>query len=146
VSRVAVAAAAVLAAACGRRPAIGACDDDLRGVYRAEAGDERWMVLDDGATLEAYPLFADNAGSAPGAERAPRVLQLERAGRAIAGHVHRRYMQRSAQCDGRADVHVTRCAGDALELVLGEPQPPLTFAPCAWPSPAPTHVARWHRE
>ena len=52
--------AVVLAfAACSRREPIASCDDDLRGVYAA--GDERWMMIDSGEVLEAYPLFPDGA-------------------------------------------------------------------------------------
>ena len=50
-------------AACSRRAPIASCDDDLRGVY--VAGGERWMVLDHGDTLEAYPLFPDGAAPEP---------------------------------------------------------------------------------
>jgi hypothetical protein len=48
---------AIAAAACRPRAPIATCDDNLRGVYVAERN--RWMVLDEGATLEAYPLFPD---------------------------------------------------------------------------------------
>jgi hypothetical protein len=50
-------------AACSRRAPITSCDDDLRGVYAS--GDERWMVIDSGDTLEAYPLFPDGEGPEP---------------------------------------------------------------------------------
>jgi len=68
--------AVVLAiAACSRRDPIASCDDDLRGVYAD--GDERWMVLDNGETLEAYPLFPDGAGPAPtGSARAARAAGI----------------------------------------------------------------------
>jgi hypothetical protein len=55
-------------------------------------------------------------------------------------------MQRAQRCDARVPVHVTRCAGDSLELVLADPAPPLGFAPCAWPGPGPSRVERWRRE
>jgi hypothetical protein len=173
-------AVAVALAACSRRPPITSCDDDLRGVYTAgTAGAERWMVLDDGATLEAYPLFPDTgesgpasrpagsgssnsgANSPPSLEIAPRVIDLERrsatrpAGSAdaptapagsLAGTISRRYMLRADRCDASAPVHVTRCAGDTLDLVLSDPPPPLGFAPCSWPSPAPPRVVHWRRE
>ncbi|HEX4421373.1 MAG TPA: hypothetical protein VH165_25835 [Kofleriaceae bacterium] len=161
----ALALAAALAA-CSRRPPITSCDDDLRGVYTADpAGAERWMVLDDGATLEAYPLFPDTgAPGSPGSLRrleiAPRVIDLKRpsatrpagsadaptAPAALAGTVSRRYMLRADRCDASAPIHVTRCAGDTLDLVLADPSPPLGFAPCSWPSPAPSHVVHWRRE
>ena len=41
-------ALALAITACSRDP-IASCEDDLRGVYAA--GDQRWMVLDSGATL-----------------------------------------------------------------------------------------------
>jgi hypothetical protein len=163
-------------AACSARAPIGSCDDALRGVYAA--GDERWMVLDHGDTLEAYPLFPDGDAAAPSArdagdtttarlEIAPRVIDLERgdapaspdatgaagstsppssAARTITGTVRRRYLQRAAACEARVPVHVTRCAGDTIELVLADPAPPLGFAPCTWPAPAPSRVVRWRRQ
>ena len=139
--------AVVLAlAACGQRAEHASCDDDLRGVYVADG--ERWMVLDNGATLEAYPLFPD--GGAPGElVVAPRVIDLERrpgASSAPAGTLRRRYMRRAERCDAQVAVHITSCAGDALELVLADPAPPLGFSPCTWPGPAPSRVVRWRRE
>jgi hypothetical protein len=145
-------AAVVLAlAACSHRAEIASCDDDLRGVYVADG--ERWMVLDNGATLEAYPLFPD--GGAPGElVVAPRVIDLARpadpspraANAGLVGTLHRRYMRRAERCDAQLPVHVTRCAGDALELVLADPAPPLGFAPCTWPGPGPSRIVRWRRE
>jgi hypothetical protein len=131
-------------AACGRDP-IASCGDDLRGVYAS--GAERWMVLDDGATLEAYPLFPDGGGD-PEREVGPRVIELARTpgGPELAGTVRRRYMERAARCEAKAAVHVTRCAGDTLELVLADPAPPISFAPCSWSHLATSHVARWQRE
>jgi hypothetical protein len=137
---------AVLAlAACGQ-PAASSCADDLHGVYAA--GGERWMVLDNGATLEAYPLFPDAAGP-PELVVAPRVIELARvrrqAGVEIDGTVRRRYMRRAEPCDAQLPVHVIRCAG-GLEIELAEPSPPLAFSPCSWPpQPAPRTV-RWQRE
>ncbi|MEO7734319.1 MAG: hypothetical protein ABIY55_25400 [Kofleriaceae bacterium] len=139
-----VAALVIMLAACGRAP-IATCGDDLRGVYAS--GAERWMVLDDGATIEAYPLFADGGGD-PTLEVAPRVIELARTpgAPAIAGTLRRRYMQQAARCDARVPVHVTRCAGTTLELVFADPSPPTSFAPCTWPRPAASRVARWQRE
>jgi hypothetical protein len=183
--------AALLAlAACGRGAPIETCNDSLHGVYAS--GDERWMVLDRGATLEAYPLFPDVAGSdaagpgetgpgaaGPGAAGpgalvvAPRAIELERGPAGVerstaglerstaglerstaglerstaglSGALRRRYMQGAAICEARVPVHVTRCAADTLELVLADPSPPLGFAPCTWPRPAPSRVVRWRR-
>ena len=149
------AAVSVLAAAaCGHRAPIATCDDDLRGVYVAEAvgaatraNGEHWMILDHGDTLEAYPLFPDTGGPAGLAtEVAPRVIALDRSAGALAGRVHRRFMHHADACDASAPVHVARCAGDTLELVLGEPAPPTGFAPCAWPAAAPSHAVRWRRD
>lgn len=148
-----------IAVAC-RRDALTSCDDELRGVYAADDG-AKWMVLDHGQTLEAYPLFADvpskgAAGEAP-LEIAPRTIALARStatlpatsGHApdasLSGEVRRRYLRGADRCDATAPAHVARCTGDALELVLGEPQPPLAWTPCAWPGQAPTRVARWRR-
>jgi hypothetical protein len=137
-----VGALIVVLAGCGRAP-LETCGDDLRGVYAS--GGERWMVLDDGATLEAYPLFADG-GSDPTLEIAPRVIELARTTASIAGTLRRRYMKQAARCDARAAVHVTRCAGNTLELVLTDPAPPISFTPCTYPRPAASRVERWQRE
>jgi hypothetical protein len=141
--------AVVLAIAACRRDPIASCDDDLRGVYLAAS--ERWMVLDHGATLEAYPLFPDGApaaaGDATALEIAPRVIDLERRpGATIEGTLRRRYLQRAEICDARVPVHVTGCADDTLELVLADPAPPLAFTPCTWPGPGPSRVVHWRRE
>lgn len=152
----AAAAAGVLAvaaaAACSRRASIASCDDDLRGVYASDAG--RWMLLDQGATLEAYPLFPDADGP-PDAVAAPRRIELSRAAggtaaapgtAALAGALRRRYMRGAERCDARVPVQITRCAGDALDVVLADPSPPLGFAPCTWPSPAASRIERWRRD
>lgn len=158
--------------ACSRRAPLASCEDDLGGVYLADA--ERWMLLDHGETLEAYPLFPDVAAAgpdgAPPADRdrvvvAPRAIDLTRgaaasagpsagelpragppATSALAGTLRRRYMQRAEACEAHVPVHVTRCAGETLELVLADPSPPLAYAPCTWPRPGPSRVVRWHRE
>lgn len=132
-------------AACHGRAAPISCSDDLRGVYRD--GAERWMILDGGATLEAYPLFPDADGPAD-LVTAPRRIDLARpaGGAAPSGTLHRRYMRGAASCDARVAVHVTRCAGDAIELVVADALPPLGFEPCAWPAAAPSRLVRWRRE
>jgi len=148
------------------------CDDDLRGVYVAGlrgvpgatgvagANAERWMVLDDGPTLEAYPLFPDGAtpgpasavgpatGDAAVTEVAPRVIDFERTpGKpTIDGTLRRRYLRRADLCDAHVPVHLTSCAGDVLQLVLADPAPPISWAPCVWPGLAPSRVVRWRRE
>lgn len=139
---------ALATAAC--RPPLTTCADDLRGVYVAApvgaGGDERWMILDDGAALEAYPLFPDLIPGGPATEVAPRRIQLARAGGELAGKIHRRFLQRATACDATAPIHVTRCAGDTIELVAGDPAPPIGFAPCAWAAAAPSRAMRWRRE
>jgi hypothetical protein len=139
-------------AACHRRAPLASCRDNLRGVYTTgEAGAERWMILDTGDALEAYPLFPDVDGPRE-LEIAPRRIDLARSPSAsagpvtLAGTVHRRYMRGADRCDAELAVHVTRCAGDTLELVLADPDPPLGFSPCRWPGPAPSRQVRWQRE
>jgi hypothetical protein len=132
--------------ACDRRAPIAACSDDLRGVYAPEgASERRWMILDNGDTLEAYPLFDDSA-PATGLEVAPRVIDLSRTGGGITGNVRRRYLRGVERCDARVPVRVTACADDGLELVLADPEPPIATAPCAWPRPGGSRVERWRRE
>ncbi|HET7500130.1 MAG TPA: hypothetical protein VFK02_03980 [Kofleriaceae bacterium] len=137
--------------ACGdRRPELASCENDLRGVY--VAGGERWMVLDEGRSLEAYPLFPDGDPAPGDIVAAPRVIDLERSPQAgsasslLHGTLRRRYMRRAERCDAQVAVHVTRCAGDTLELVLADPAPPLGFSPCTWPGPSPSRVVRWRRD
>jgi hypothetical protein len=151
-TRAAVLAVLLAIAACHRRAPLASCDGDLRGVY--VAGAERWMILDNGDKLEAYPLFPDVDGP-PDLEIHPRRIDLTRsrpgsAGSAgpatLAGTVHRRYLRRAEICEAQVPVHVTRCAGDTLELVLTDPAPPLGFSPCQWPSPSPSRLVRWQRE
>lgn len=135
-------------AACHRRAPLASCNDNLRGVYTAgEGGAERWMILDSGDALEAYPLFPDVDGPRE-LEIGPRRIDLTRspASSTLAGTVHRRYMRRADLCDAQAPVHITRCAGDTLELALADPAPPLGFSPCQWPGPAPSRPVRWQRE
>jgi hypothetical protein len=137
-------AAVLVIAACSRGP-VTTCDDDLRGVYAVAGSAERWMVLDDATTLEAYPLFPDGGG-VPGLEVGPRMIELARTSGAIAGTVRKRYLERAARCDAKLAVHVTRCAADTLELVLADPAPPTTFTPCTWPRPGSSRIERWRRE
>lgn len=127
----------VLAAACSQPPPLTSCDESLRGVWRA--GDRRWMILDAGRTLEIYPLFPDG-------DPAPRVIDLERGDDGLRGRVKRRYMRGATSCIASATATVTSCSGDALDLVLADPQPPLAFDPCTWGAPAPSRRERWRRE
>lgn len=147
-NRAAVLAGMLVMTGCGRRASLDSCDDNLRGVYVAGPGDDakRWMVLDSSDTLEAYPLFPDVDGPRE-LEVHPRRIDLTRVtDPTLAGTVHRRYMRRADICEAQVPVHVTRCAGDTLELVLTDPAPPLGFAPCSWPGPAPSRLVRWQRE
>jgi hypothetical protein len=163
---------AAAASACDRRPPpLASCDDDLRGVY--VAGGRRWMILDARDTLEGYPLFDDVAPTAPppGLEVAPRLLALSRTpgpGGAISGDVVRRYMSGPRVCLAKVPARITACAGDAIDIVLSDPAPPLAFdradpakgrshdvrapgevtgaRPCLWPRPGASRRERWVRE
>jgi hypothetical protein len=150
----AVCAALAACTACGRASSIASCDDDLRGVY--VIGGERWMILDNGRSLEAYPLFPDGAVTGD-VVAAPRVIDFERAAgpapgpapasnAPIRGTLHQRFMRRAERCDAEVPVQIARCAGDTVELVLADPSPPLSFSPCEWPRPADTRVVRWRRD
>ncbi|MBC7978370.1 MAG: hypothetical protein H7138_25580, partial [Myxococcales bacterium] len=52
----------------------------------------------------------------------------------------------TARCEATVPVQVTRCASDAIELVLADPLPPTGFEPCTWPTRGPTHIERWQRD
>src|SRR5262245_26486020 len=145
--KITIAAIAALAGACDRRPPLASCDDDLHGVY--EVADGRWMILDGRQTLEAYPLFPD-ATPVPGLEVGPRVIDLRRTEDGLTGWVRRRYMRGSQVCVATKSVRVTACAGDALELVLTDPAPPLAWPAeskqtCTWPRTGSSRVERWVR-
>ncbi len=134
-----------LGVGCSHRAPIASCGDDLQGAWRDAAG-ARWMMLDNGATLEAYPIFADVVPTAPDVVAAPRVIDLTRTGTALAGTTHRRFDRRADSCDARAPVHVTACKDDTLELVLADPAPPVDYAPCRWGGAPPSHVERWRHD
>lgn len=141
------AVAALLACGCDRAPPLTSCTDDLRGIYEVDG--RRWMILDHRRTLEAYPLFDDNADrdAVSGLEVAPRVIDFERArADAITGTVRRRFLRGTLHCEGRAPARIVRCEGAKLEVVLADPAPPLAFAPCKWPPSPPTRRERWVRE
>jgi len=132
------AAAALLLVACSHEEPIASCNDRLGGVWTTPAG--RWMVLDNGPTLEAFPMFDD---AVP--DGAPRVIDFERADKP-GGQIKRRFMQRERTCEARAPIHVTKCTGDTLQVARGDVTPPLSFAPCAWGQQVPTRVETWRRE
>jgi hypothetical protein len=100
------------------------------------------MVLDRGSAIEAYPLFVD-VPSVSGLEIAPRVIDLEREGDALVGHVRRRYMRGMASCTAKLPVRITACAGDALDVLLADPVPPLAFEPCRFPRAEGNRRERW---
>jgi len=98
------------------------------------------MLIDNGKTLEGFPLFDD---SVP--DGAPRAIDIRR-GDKLAGETRRRFMQRDLACEARAPLTLTACADDALQLVLGDVAPPLSYSPCAWPQAHPSRVETWRRE
>ena len=134
-----------LAVGCSQDRPIATCADDLGGIYVVEgAPAQRWHVIEPKpGALEAYPLFDDAPDSA--IEVAPRVIDIER-GDPPRGKVRRRYLQGPNACTATAPVTLTRCTGRTLELVLGDPTPPLAFTPCTLGSPAPSRRERWLRE
>ena len=126
--------------ACERRAPIASCADDLTGEY--SSGERRWMVIDHGLTVEAFPLFPDvPAGTL---ETAPRAIEWSR-GRTLVGTVHRRYMQADKICIAEAPATIASCEGDTLEVVLADPTPPLEFTPCRSSNPEPSRRERWIR-
>ncbi|HWU89527.1 MAG TPA: hypothetical protein VN253_19835, partial [Kofleriaceae bacterium] len=138
------------AGACDRRPPLASCDDDLRGVYVADG--QRWMILDGRDALEVYPLFDDvtpaRSAGGPDAELevAPRMISLRRTPGGVAGEVRRRYMRGTRVCLAKVPARLTACAGDAIELVVSDPAPPLAWErPCLWPRPGSSRRERWIR-
>jgi hypothetical protein len=137
-----VRAALLLLAACGR-PAITSCEQDIGGVYVFEGA--RWILVDRGATLEAFPLFPDVPVVAE-TEVAPRVIDLDRTPAGVAGHVKRRYMRGAKACIGKAPARVTACRSESIDIVLSDPVPPLEVAPCTFPRHDGNRRERWLRE
>lgn len=129
----------VAVAACDRRAPISSCEDDLHGVW-ITPDDHRWMLLDNGATLEGYPLFDD---SVP--DGAPRVIDLHR-GERFTGEVKRRFMKGATQCDAHAPIRIAKCKEDRLQLVISDVPTPLSMTPCQWPQPAEARFEHWRRE
>jgi hypothetical protein len=128
-----VRAALVVALCACHAQHVETCADDLSGAWVGSDG-RRWIVNDN---LEVYPGFSDSP--------APRVIDLVREGAGLSGTLQKRYEQRTEQCVAHLPVRVTACKDDALELVITEPAPPLSFAECTWPSLA-SHVERWRKE
>ena len=131
--------AALVVVGCDHRAAVTSCDDDLHGVWVTDSG-AKWSLLDHGADLEAFPLFDDAVPSG-----APRLIDLERHDK-VAGEVKRRYMQGGTECVAKAPIRVAKCKDNELQVVVGEPQPPLSYAPCAWGKPAESKLEHWRRE
>jgi hypothetical protein len=98
-------------AACGDHRSVASCADDLHGVYVTPAG-QRWMMLDHGGSLEAYPMFDDGSGSA-----APRLIDLVRREH-LDGAIERRF---GDACSGKGPFHVVACKDNALDVVYAEP-------------------------
>jgi hypothetical protein len=118
---------------------VASCDDDLHGVWVSEHG-TRWMVLDNGPTIEAYPLFDDHVDGG-----APRVIDLRR-GERFAGEVKRRYNKGGDECVASAPVRIAKCKANSLHVVIADPPSPLAFSPCAWPRPNEAELDHWQRE
>jgi hypothetical protein len=134
--------AAVLVVAlfgCDRRSTVTSCDGDLHGVWIADGG-ARWSVIDYGKTLEAFPLFDDAVPSG-----AARVIDLVRKDK-LAGEVKRRFMQRGDECVATAPIRIAKCKDDTLQVIVADPQPPLSFAPCSWGQAAESRVEHWRRD
>lgn len=147
--RAAMCALVVLTSACSRREPIESCEQSLAGTWRNLDGDaERWMIFEQPAELEIYPLFPDGRppGATPELETGPRVIDLRRAPSGITGQVKRRYMRRGIECIAKAPVHVTGCAADTLELVVSDPAVPVGFEPCSFARPGSSRRERWQRE
>ncbi len=146
---------ALACAGCDRRATITSCDQDLTGEYASEAtgeqvplgraaAEQHWMVVDHGARLEVFPLFADVPGG--DLEIAPRTIELARTqDGTLRGDTRRRYMKGSASCVAKVPARIARCASDTLEIVHAETAPPLGFAPCQFGRTEPARVERWNR-
>lgn len=132
----------LVVAACGHHGA-ASCADDLGGVYVTPAG-ARWQLLDNGPTLEAFPMFPDGGGSGD-LVSAPRAIDLTRTGDRLEGSISRRFMRRAESCTGRAPFHVTACK-DGLDVVAGDVGPPLVLTPCTPAPPLPSRAEHWRRD
>ena len=134
----------VLVAGCSPRRAVTTCADDLTGAYDDAAG-KRWMVLDHGATLEAYPVF-DDALQLGDVLAAPRVLDLQRTPGGLTGMATRRFARRADACESHAPVQIRACSSAGLDVSVADPPPPTSLAPCT-PAPAlPARSERWRRD
>lgn len=151
----------MLTSACAREAEITSCDARLDGAW-LDADGRPWAVIDNGATLEVYPMFDDSkpAGVPADLVPAPRVIDLARADMAatagdrkrprrasgtLAGSVKRRYTRGADSCIAKASAAVTTCTRDGLELVLADPPPPVALVPCTFGTSAPSRRERWRR-
>jgi len=130
-------------AACDHR-SVTSCADDIHGVYETPAH-ERWMVLDNGLTLEAYPMFDDSHGP-PEVVTAPRFIDIVRDDGHLAGALQRRTMRRAAACVAKAPFHVTACTADGIDVVYADVAPPVSFEPCAFAPLQPSRAEHWRRD
>jgi hypothetical protein len=147
------AAAAIAVAACRPAPpSLRSCADDLGGVWRVlgadattPSGERRaYHVVDLGGALELYPMFDDSV-LAPGDRKettpdalivAPSIVELTRAGDAIAGQVTRRVARGARTCVLHGAATIRACAGDHLQLELAPLAAPADWDRCL-PPPAP---------
>ena len=117
---------------------------DLHGTWQGP--DARWILIDNGAALEGYPLDPDvTEGSDRDLVAAPRALDLTRAVHGLTGTFVRRFERRRDNCEAHSAVHIESCHDDTLELVTAELPQPIAVAPCRWSVAAPSHLERWHR-
>ena len=129
---------------CSVRPHVHACTDDLTGAW-IDGGGHHWMLLDHRGTVEGYPIFADTDVK-DGVLAAPRVIDLQRAGAGLTGHVTRRFAERGDECDARALVEIATCRDDTLQVLIGEPAAPAALAPCRAGREAAPRIERWQRD
>jgi hypothetical protein len=134
----------VVLVGCGTAHHVASCDDDLAGVWHAPDG--AWLMLDNGVTLEAYPMQPDAPAAGSDLVAAPRALDLERGEHTLTGTMRRRFMRRADACEARATTRVTACRDDMLEVVTTQIATPIGVAPCRWPPSQPAHVERWTRD
>lgn len=140
-TRAALAAAALAAAACGGEPAVRSCDDPLGGLWRSERG--AYQILDRGDKLEVHPSFRDLPDELPpGVVAAPSVIDLARTPgpTLVRGTITRRYERGATFCAMKLPATLLRCDRDGLVLEVIDPQPPTDWAACLGPTALPRTV------
>ncbi len=112
-------------AACDTRAPVETCTDSLEGEWDHEG--HRWVLVESPGRVEGYPMFADHPTTpTAGVTTAPRALDLPRTPSGLApGTIARRYQLGAHACVATAEVHVVACAGNTLELVIGDPAEPV---------------------